>query len=55
VSLLILRHDPPAYLLDTTGVPPPVSSPAPVGVGWQRGSMAIWLAQEGAVVLEYLS
>ena len=25
VSRLILRHDPPAYLPDTTGVPPPVS------------------------------
>jgi hypothetical protein len=29
--------------------------PAPVGVGCQRGPMAIWLAQEGLPVLEYLN
>jgi hypothetical protein len=55
VSFLILGRDPPAYLLDTTGVPPPVSPPAPVGVGCRRGPMAISLAQEGAPVSEYLN
>jgi hypothetical protein len=45
VSLLILRHDPPAYLLDTIGVPPPVTprprlawggSAARRQIGWRR-------------------
>jgi len=49
------RAGAPAYLLGTTGVPPPVSLPARVDVGWQCGPMAISLAQEGLPVLEFLN